>query len=309
MVVGDLVAGGQIVNLAHVTTLRSFGFDARLLIVRPTPDPAFEPKFPPGVTPPPWQLGAEGLTDDDVVVVGEMFAAGARAVMDSAARKVIHNQNPHYLFQAFTDIAAIERWGARHMICASRHTAAMSQVAGWTGPKSVVRPFIDPRFAPDVSQRRLAIAAMPRKRQIEWRLIRGLLWSRRPDLARVPWVVVMNADAETCVQALQSAELFLSLSYHEGLGLPPLEAMASGALVIGYHGAGGREYATPANGDWFDDGQHLPIVDTLAERLDQLTAGETFADRRAEGIRTAAAFNRPSFEAELKAAWDAILAN
>ena len=36
--------------------------------------------------------------------------------------------------------------------------------------------------------------------------------------------------------------LFLSFGYPEGCPLPPAEAMASGCLVVGYHGQGGQEY-------------------------------------------------------------------
>jgi hypothetical protein len=85
--------------------------------------------------------------------------------------------------------------------------------------------------------------------------------------------------------------------------------MAGGALVVGYHGVGGLEYATAENGDWFDDAAgHVEIADRLAERLDALKAGERFEARRLAGAATAASFSRERFEAELKAAWDAILA-
>jgi hypothetical protein len=77
---------------------------------------------------------------------------------------------------------------------------------------------------------------------------------------------------------------------------------------VGFHGEGGREYATPQNGDWFDEGRYVEIVDTLAARLDALAAGETFAERRAAAMSTAAQFSRARFEAELRAAWEAILA-
>jgi len=36
--------------------------------------------------------------------------------------------------------------------------------------------------------------------------------------------------------------VFLSFGYPEGCALPPMEAMASGCITIGYHGNGCREY-------------------------------------------------------------------
>lgn len=309
MVGGDLVAGGQRVNLAHVVTLRAWGHDARLLIVRPPGEGgSFSPAFPVDVTAPPWQLEIDDLTADDVVVVGEMFRRGAQAVSGSPARKIIHNQNPYYMFQAFKDMDAVRRWGAEHKICASRFTADRLAEAGWTGPVSVVRPYVDPIFqgAPG-TPRALWVAYMPRKRAIEARHLRGLLRSRRPDLARIPWIELVNASREDCARALKTAGVFLSLGWQEGLGLPPLEAMAGGALVVGFHGGGGHEYATAENGDWFDDGDHLALVDALAGRLDGLIAGQDFSARQAAARATAASFSQARFETELEAAWSAIL--
>jgi hypothetical protein len=309
VVSGEHVAGGQLVNLAHVTTLRALGHDARLLIVRPPAEEGQPVSFPPGVEPPPWQAATDDLTADDVVVVGEMFGPGARAVANTAARKVIHNQNPHYTFQFFQDAPQIQGWGARHVICASGFTRDRVVEAGWRGPTSVVRPFVDPLFQGDPDTPRAKwVAFMPRKRRIEARLLRGMLWSRRPDLQAIPWIQLANVSRAECAATLKLAAVFLSLSYQEGLGLPPLEAMAGGALVVGFHGEGGREYATPQNGDWFDEGRYVEIVDTLAARLDAVAAGETFAERRAAGMSTAGAFSRARFEAELGGAWERILA-
>lgn len=73
--------------------------------------------------------------------------------------------------------------------------------------------------------------------------------------------------------------------------------------MVGFHGGGGREYATPENGDWFDDDQVFEVAEMLVQRLDQLAAGERFEARREAGRRTAAAFSAERFEAELAAAW------
>jgi hypothetical protein len=51
-------------------------------------------------------------------------------------------------------------------------------------------------------------------------------------------------EVETA-KLLLTAKLFLSFSWREGFGLPPLEALACGCLVVGYHGLAGREYFRP----------------------------------------------------------------
>lgn len=296
--------GGQLVNLDHVAALRAQGYDARFLFVRTDGTP---PETFPADYDAPWQAGVDGLTSEDVVVVGEMFGAGAQAVMSTPARKVIHNQGPYYSFMAFSDLDAMRRWGAEAMILPSHFAAGMLMQMGWDRPAHVVRPALDPVFAAAAGgPRELRIAMIPNRRPQEWRLIRGALRSRRPDLAGIPWIEIKGLPRAEVARVMAGSEIFLATGLLEGLGLPPLEAMATRALVVGFHGGGGREYATPENGDWFDDDGHLDVAETLARRIDELRAGETFQARRAAGQATASAFSRAAFEADLAAAWAAI---
>lgn len=305
---GVHLTGGQLVNLDHVTAMRRLGYDARLLFVRPQDDDlrAFEPVFPYGFSPLPWQVTLEGLAADDILVVGEMFGAGALAVAGTPARKVIHNQGPYYSFRAFLDVASMEAWGAEAMITPSAFAADLLARLGWTRPTHVVRPALDPVFAAAPGPRRLRIAATTNRRPQEWRLIRGAFRSLRPDLSGVEWIEIQGLARPGVARLMATSEVFLALSHLEGLGLPPLEAMATGALVVGFTGGGGSEYATSENGDWFVEGAHVEIAETLARRVDQLRAGETFEGRRAAGRATAGSFSQESFEAQLAAAWAAI---
>jgi hypothetical protein len=302
---GVHITGGQLVNLDHVAALRRFGYDARLLFVRTPEEPGFRPEFPPGYDAP-WQLGPEGLTPDDIVVVGEMFGTGALAVQGRPARKVIHNQGPFYSFSAFGDLSTMRRWGAEAMILPSGFAAVMVRRMGWDRGLHVVRPALDPVFAAANGARELRIAAIPNRRPQEWRLIRGMLQSMHPALAAVPWIEIKGVPRAEVARLMAGSEIYLALGQLEGLGLPPLEAMATGALVIGFHGGGGQEYATAENGDWFDDGRHFEIVETLARRIRELQAGERFEARRAAAAETAATFSREAFEAQLAATWAAI---
>ena len=304
---GEHIAGGQLVNLDHVAGLRRLGYDARFLIVRPPGEAGpFTPQFPTGLEAP-WQAETADLTADDFVVGGEMFADGARAVLDTPARRVLHNQGPFYTFMAFIDLPSLRSWGCEAMILPSGFAADMVARMGWDRPAHVVRPYLDPVFLdPPPAPRELRVAAMTRKRAQEARLIRGVLRSRRPDLAAIPWLEIAGVGRAEVARMLAGSEVFLSLGQLEGLGLPPLEAMACGTLVVGFHAGGGQEYATPDNGDWFDDGRHFEIAEALERLLDGLRAGERFEARRAAGARTAAEFNKPAFEAQLAQAWAAI---
>ena len=53
---------------------------------------------------------------------------------------------------------------------------------------------------------------------------------------------IEDVTQEEVASVLKRAANFLSFGHPEGFGLPPLEAMSAGCLVIGYHGMGGREF-------------------------------------------------------------------
>jgi hypothetical protein len=308
---GGFAAGGQLVNLDHVLLLRRLGYDARFWFVRTTePIAGFRPTFPqdlPAAGEIPWQVTTPELTAADVVVVGEMFGAGALAAKGLPARKVMHNQGPYLSFESFIDMPAIHAWGCEAMICPSDHAAAMLRRMGWVWPVHVVRPALDPVFAPDPAmQRELRVAAVVSKRFRDLRLIRGVLRSLRPDLGGVPWIGISGVPRAEVAQWVKTSEIFLALGRREGLGLPPLEALWTGALVAGFHAGGGRAYATPENGDWFDDDGHVEIAQALIALIDGLKAGARFEARRAAGVATAETFSRANFEAQLAAAWAAL---
>lgn len=84
--------------------------------------------------------------------------------------------------------------------------------------------------------------------------------------------VVISGLTENGVAAtLRSSKIFLAVSVREGFGLPPLEAMASGCYVVGYHANGGREYM----GENFSRTVEAGNVLELAEALEQAIARES----------------------------------
>ena len=86
--------------------------------------------------------------------------------------------------------------------------------------------------------------------------------------------------------------IFLSLNYHEGFGMPPIEAMLSGCVVIGYAGQGGKEYFLPGFTRQIPDGEILDFVKRIEEVLANPKAEE-------QGLAAAAwAKNQYSLEKE-----------
>jgi len=62
-----------------------------------------------------------------------------------------------------------------------------------------------------------------------------------PHLAAVSWQLLEDKSEDEVADIMGRSALFLSLAYMESFALAPVEAMASGCIVVGYTGTGGLE--------------------------------------------------------------------
>ena len=117
---------------------------------------------------------------------------------------------------------------------------------------------------------------------------------REHPTARYSLAVVEDVSRAELYETMARHRYLLTLSPREGFGLPPLEAMAAGCTVVGFHGGGGRHYmrsgvnchavAYPAMGE---------LCAGVARLLDDEEAAERMA---AAGRETAAGFSYEAFE-------------
>lgn len=100
---------------------------------------------------------------------------------------------------------------------------------------------IDARFFHYSPIKKKQIAFMPRKLPDQVRNVVNML-KFRGLLKDFELIALENIPEREVARVLRESLIFLSFSTQEGLGLPPMEAMACGCIVIGYHGNGGKEY-------------------------------------------------------------------
>lgn len=298
-----LRAGGELVNFQHVAALRRLGWRAFALL-----DAGAQlPLGPAAVPMVRWEPGLD-LSEQDWLVVPEVTPPDSLARLAALpARLVIHNQNPFYTFRGVADIDVLNELGLAGGLCCSHFTRETLHGWGSVTDWQVVRPALLPHFAAANGQvtRRRQIAYMPRKRPDEAAALPALFRERFPRWADMPWVAIQDQPRQQVASILAESEVFASLSRDEGLGLPPLEAMAAGCLVCGFDGQGGREYATPDNGLWVADGDLEGFAQVLATTLE---LGDRESQRRlAAGRATAMAFSQDRFESELDTAWRNLL--
>ncbi|ROH93290.1 FkbM family methyltransferase [Stagnimonas aquatica] len=203
----------------------------------------------------------------DVVIAPEVMPADwLRAVKAQGASVWLLVQNWAYVAASFEGAPPGQAPSFEGALVVSDSTEAVVRRCFPQLPCWRVPPAITP-VAPVAGSARAAIAYLPRKQPELARWLRAV-WPRVfPDLADVEWIEIDGLPHAQVLERLRQARYFVSLQHQEGLGLPALEAMAAGCLVLGFAGVGGQEYARPDNGLWVTDGDGPSLLDTLAAAL------------------------------------------
>lgn len=120
------------------------------------------------------------------------------------------------------------------------------------------------KFIYDKVIKKRQIAFMPRKLEEDIVQIINILKIRN-NLKNWDFVPIDNKTEDEVAQILNESFIFLSLNHKEGFGLPPAEAMASGCIVIGYAGQGGKEYFNPDFSFKIEDGNIVQFTNKIEE--------------------------------------------
>lgn len=248
----------------------------------------------------------------DTLVLPEVFGAASRD--HPGVRKIIFNQNAYYTFSGGYELVPAaaplrpSECGVVGILGVSDDNLELIRHAFPETPTARVRYHIDPALFHPREPKRPRLAFMPRKHPDEARQVLNLL-ALRGALDGFEVLALEGLDEAATAEALRSSLVFLSFGYPEGCPLPPAEAMASGCLVIGYHGMGAREYLRPdlawpiATGHILEYARAVETV--LAQwRRNPAPLAERAA-RAAEFIHRE--FSREAHLASVRAAWRALL--
>lgn len=218
-------------------------------------------------------------------------------------RKVVYCQNHFYAALGVRDGGGYADFGVTHILCSSQTIAAYCRHRHPTIPSSVIPCAVDAAlFHP--RQKHEAIAYLPRKRLVESFYIRDLFRFDHSEFRDVPWLSLDNTPENRVAETMGGASVFLALNRLDGFGLTPIEAMASGCVVAGFTGIGGRDYATPENGFWAEEDDFPGVVRQLAEavKLSRETGPRRDAYAQA-AVQIAAAYTPETFTQAVKTAW------
>ncbi|WP_320171907.1 glycosyltransferase family 1 protein [Maridesulfovibrio sp.] len=187
----------------------------------------------------------------DIWLVPEGWVNSLAPGLKAGARCVVYCQNWAYLFSALPEGVA---WpGLPVSFLAVSHPVEwfMQQTVGRQSP--VLRPGIDTGLfhAPEEKPTGpLRIAYMPRKNKALASQIRSIFEARNPG-PDVKWIEIAGMDAQGVAETLRSCHIFLASGFPEGCPLPPLEALASGCIPVGFSGFGGWDYMRQLEGAQF----------------------------------------------------------
>ena len=260
-----------------VDTLNAAGLNAAILHARP----GFRCSWFENTT---RIVSAEEVTlgPRDIFVVPEVYGQSI-CDLPRNTRQVIFNQNAYLTLESLEDgpANAAPYTNNPNLVMVLVVSEDNAEVLKCTFPKAPVRRLrlgIDSSlYRPPQASKQRRLAYIPRKRPDNAAAVLAQLRLRG---VLNDWDVVAidgRSEVETA-ELLRTARLFLSFSFREGFGLPPLEALACGCIVVGYHGFGGREYFQPPFAIAVEDGDIAAFVRTVEATIHNIDTDPQRAD-------------------------------
>jgi len=287
-----------------VEILRSAGFDAYIVHHRP----GFQISWFRSSAPLLYAEGGLALDPTDWVVIPEDHSAALEGFRNVSCRKAVFCQGHYHVFDYMPAGSSWTDYGVSDVLVSSLPIRDFVRTVFDLEPSYVPLSLDLGLFRPAGGQRQSQVAFMPRKGVHHLRFIQGVLARRAPGLRDIPWIAIDGCSEAEVATIMQRSAFFLSTGVREGFGLPPLEAMACGAIVIGFRAGGGAEYATDRNGFWVADEDTLALTDKLVEVLgayrDQ-DSDPVWESVRSAGYATAARYTRSSEAERLVEFWAA----
>ncbi|MBF0549042.1 MAG: glycosyltransferase family 4 protein [Deltaproteobacteria bacterium] len=256
-------SGGIRVLYRHVEELNRAGFKAAVVHFQPDFTPSWFSHHVPVIN----VSQKLDLFHDDWIVIPEDHTQALNSFSQVPCRKVIFCQNHFYVFNSLPPEKTWLDFGVSEVMVSS--VEILKFVKNVFNLEATLVPVgIDPElFFPIQEERNPAVAFMPRKGVWAVRTVMGILWHRAPQLRSVKWVPIDGMTEDEAARAMRQCAVFMSTGVLEGFGLPPIEAMASGCIVVGFTGGGGREYAHDGNGFWCPDQDPFALADRLEHIL------------------------------------------
>ncbi|GAX60013.1 glycosyltransferase [Candidatus Scalindua japonica] len=246
------------------------------------------------------------ISPNDIVVIPEDHNTALNVFKNIQTRKFVFCQNHYYIFNGLQNNDSWRNFGVTGIFCCSSIISDfISEVFGYSEVPVIHNAIPLDLFEP--RNKKLQIAYMPRKIPGELNFIRNLFKKLYKQYDKIPWICIDKVKESKVAEIMNESAVFLSTSTYEGFGLPPIEAMASGCIVVGFHGDGGLEYASEDNGFWCEWNNITDCAKTLGQVITLIeNDDEVISKKRGQAIKTAGEYSYKRQEKDLLNYWSDI---
>lgn len=211
------------------------------------------------------------INPEDIIVFPEVYGTNIHLVKPKN-KIVIFNQNCYYTFHNFglNNFSELP-YKSKNFIGTIVGSEDAKKYIDFTFPDKQVfriRLGIDFTLFHPNSNKKKQIAFMPRKLYDDVEQVINILKIRN-KLNDWSLVSIENRNENEVAQTMQESMIFLSFNHREGFGLPPIEAMACGCVVIGYKGRAGEEYFNEIYNYSVEEGNIIGFVNMIETILSE----------------------------------------
>jgi hypothetical protein len=243
--------------------------------------------------------------EGDIYVIPEGFSDYMQALKNAPVRKVMFCQNQYYLpFSSNPHLGPSEYFVDNIIVSSEAIRNFMKEVYG-ISDVPLIPCAIDTKLFFSSPKKLRQITFVPRKLKTDAIFIEAIFKRMYKEYSDIPWVPIEGMTRQNAAKIMRESEVFLSLSNRDSFGLPPLEAMASGCLVAGFHGDGGKEYISQDNGWWVESGDLISCAKGIASAFRLLDeGGEKLTRIKSEMSLTVNKYSPDRMKQELLKFWE-----
>lgn len=234
------------------------------------------------------------IDETDLYVATDSFQAHRRELILSLGKRAIIFFQNHTALKANTEIDWSE-FLETPCIAVSYFTAKALSDAGFKDV-TVISPGIDATVFQPARKKVHQICFMSRK----WPGIEDVF---QKNFGRKVRLIDIDGQPETKVaEIMAESTIFVSLGRNEGLGLPPLEAMAAGCLLCGFAAEGMLDYARKQNGFWAKEGDIDGCIAMISRALNTISGDQAlYQNMLNSGLKTAQEYALTDFTKNMNA--------
>lgn len=271
------VIGGIKVFYQHVKYLRELGYDAHALALGSFDGNVYFPEIEAKNIK---DVGYE-LKENDIVVATEFSPYDAFKF--KGCRRVVFVQSWCFIKMKFRDEDKDKSYrdlGFDYVISCGDYITKSVKLLNGEDCVTIANGIDGEVFYPDDDVRiDNRVICLPRKNPEDIKTITTIV---KREVPGVEFFYADGLDERGIAEAYRKSDILLASGYPEGLPLPPLEAMFSGTVVVGFSGRGGRQYMIDEKTALVSaDGDCIGASENLIRVLDDKALKERL---RAEGL-------------------------